>query len=117
MRRQALPKSGLRSNNKFMALLLAGNAFISSVAFEREVGDVLRQGTSVTSLVPYRYGKFLRCSFPGSQVHTFALWLSGFLSWRMSSFTFSSDATVNIIADVQECHATNKQTCRRCTPF
>lgn len=36
-----------------MALLLASNTFVCSVAFECEVSDVvLSQGTLVTSLVP-----------------------------------------------------------------
>lgn len=60
MRRQGLPKSGLQSKKEFMALLLAGNTFVCSLAFECEVGDVvLSQRTLVTSLVPYCYGKFL----------------------------------------------------------
>lgn len=43
-----------------MALLSASNTLTCSVAFECEVGDVvLRQGTLVTSPVPYCYGKFL----------------------------------------------------------
>lgn len=91
-----------------MTLLLAGNTFISSVAFEYEVVGVLSQGTLVTSLVPYCYGKFL-CVVV-SQAHRCThslLWLSGFLSQTTSSFTFSSDAAVNLVVDVQECHATN----------
>lgn len=43
-----------------MALLLASNTSVCSVAFQCEVSDVvLSQGTLVTSLVPYCYGKFL----------------------------------------------------------
>lgn len=29
------------------------------------------------------------------------LWLSDFLSWRMSSFTFPSESTVNILVEAQ----------------
>lgn len=77
LRRQGLPKSGLQPNKKFMTLLLAGNASVSSVAFENEVGGVLSQGTSVTSLVPYCYGKFLFTVV--SQAHRCTHSLYGFL--------------------------------------
>lgn len=45
---------------------------------------------------------------PGPELHTNPLWLSDFLPWRMSSFTFPSDATVNILVEAQDCHATGK---------
>lgn len=89
-----------------MTLLLAGNASVSSVAFENEVGGVLSQGTSVTSLVPYCYGKFLFAVV--SQAHRCTHSLYGFLvllSQTVRSFTFSSDAAVNMVVDVQECRA------------
>lgn len=41
-------------------------------------------------------------SSPGPELHTNPLWLSDFLPWRMSSFTFPPDATVNILVEAQD---------------